>query len=77
MPFRAQPDRQSDMRIHGSCFSVREAQPQRRSSRSRHRNRCKVCGRARGYYRKFELCRICLRLFALRGEIPGVIKASW
>lgn len=41
------------------------------------RNRCKVCGRARGYYRKFELCRICLRLFALRGEVPGVIKASW
>ena len=43
----------------------------------RHRNRCKVCGRARGYYRKFELCRICLRLFALRGDIPGVLKASW
>jgi small subunit ribosomal protein S14 len=36
-----------------------------------------VCGRPRGYYRKFELCRICLRMFALRGEIPGVIKASW
>ena len=29
------------------------------------------------YYRKFELCRICLRIFALRGEIPGVIKSSW
>jgi small subunit ribosomal protein S14 len=43
----------------------------------RHRSRCKVCGRARGYYRKFELCRICFRLLALRGEIPGVIKASW
>jgi small subunit ribosomal protein S14 len=43
----------------------------------RHRNRCKVCGRARGYYRKFELCRICFRMFSLRGEIPGVIKASW
>lgn len=41
------------------------------------RNRCKVCGRARGYYRKFELCRVCLRVFALRGEIPGVTKASW
>ena len=34
-------------------------------------------GRARGYYRDFELCRNCLRLFALKGEIPGVIKASW
>ncbi len=43
----------------------------------RHRNRCKVCGRARGYYRKFELCRICLRNFALRGDVPGVLKASW
>ena len=43
----------------------------------RHRNRCKVCGRARGYYRKFEVCRVYLRVFALRGEIPGVIKASW
>lgn len=43
----------------------------------RHRNRCKVCGRPRGYYRKFELCRICLRLFALNGDIPGVTKSSW
>ncbi|MEZ4408617.1 MAG: type Z 30S ribosomal protein S14 [Polyangiales bacterium] len=43
----------------------------------RHRNRCRVCGRARGYYRKFELCRVCLRNLALRGELPGVIKASW
>ena len=43
----------------------------------RHDRIGKVCGRARGYYRKFELCRICLRLLALRGEIPGVIKASW
>ena len=43
----------------------------------RHRNRCKVCGRARGYYRDFGLCRICLRQLGLRGEIPGLIKASW
>ena len=43
----------------------------------RHRNRCKVCGRARGYYRDFELCRICTRLLALRGDLPGVVKASW
>lgn len=41
------------------------------------RNRCKVCGRPRGYYRKFELCRICLRLLALKGEVPGVTKSSW
>jgi small subunit ribosomal protein S14 len=43
----------------------------------RHRNRCKQCGRPRGYLRKFMLCRICFRKLALAGEIPGVIKASW
>jgi small subunit ribosomal protein S14 len=43
----------------------------------RHRNRCKVCGRSRAYYRKFELCRLCLRLYALQGDIPGVTKSSW
>jgi small subunit ribosomal protein S14 len=42
-----------------------------------HRNRCGICGRARGYYRKFQLCRICLRKLAHRGEIPGLRKASW
>jgi small subunit ribosomal protein S14 len=43
----------------------------------RHRNRCKLCGRPRAYYRKFELCRICFRKMALEGQIPGVRKASW
>jgi small subunit ribosomal protein S14 len=43
----------------------------------RMRNRCKQCGRPRGYMRKFMLCRICFRKLALAGEIPGVIKASW
>ncbi len=40
-------------------------------------NRCLLCGRARGYLRKFQMCRVCFRLRALRGEIPGVTKASW
>ncbi|ACL68891.1 type Z 30S ribosomal protein S14 [Halothermothrix orenii] len=40
-------------------------------------NRCKRCGRARGYMRKFDLCRICFRELAHKGEIPGVKKASW
>ncbi|MEK6715924.1 MAG: type Z 30S ribosomal protein S14 [candidate division NC10 bacterium] len=40
-------------------------------------NRCRICGRPRGYLRKFQMCRICFRALALRGEIPGVIKASW
>ena len=43
----------------------------------RQHNRCPLCGRSRGYYRRFNMCRICLRKLALRGELPGVIKASW
>src|SRR5206468_10551105 len=39
--------------------------------------RCQRCGRSRGTLRKFKLCRICFRELALRGEIPGVRKASW
>lgn len=44
---------------------------------TRQRNRCKVCGRPRSYMRKFALCRICFRNLALRGYLPGVVKASW
>ncbi|MFQ5844819.1 MAG: type Z 30S ribosomal protein S14, partial [Planctomycetota bacterium] len=40
-------------------------------------NRCSMCGRARAYYRRFGICRICFRTLALRGVIPGVTKASW
>jgi len=40
-------------------------------------NRCSICGRPRGYYRKFGLCRLCFRELALKGEIPGIKKASW
>lgn len=43
----------------------------------RYRNRCRLCGRPRAYYRKFGLCRICFRKLALEGYIPGVRKASW
>ena len=43
----------------------------------RMRNRCRRCGRPRGFLRKFHLCRICFRQLALRGEVPGVVKASW
>ena len=41
------------------------------------RHRCKLCGRPRGYIRRFGLCRICFREQALQGNIPGVVKASW
>ena len=40
-------------------------------------NRCKRCGRPRAYYRKFGLCRICMREMAHAGELPGITKASW
>ena len=40
-------------------------------------NRCSLCGRPRGYLRKFGICRICFRDMANRGMIPGVRKASW
>ncbi len=43
----------------------------------RYRNRCALCGRPRGYLRKFNLCRLCFRTLALSGQIPGVKKASW
>ncbi len=40
-------------------------------------NRCAVCGRPRGYMRRFALCRICFRERALQGQLPGVTKSSW
>jgi len=43
----------------------------------RQHNRCNICGRPRAFYRKFGICRICLRKLALEGKIPGVRKASW
>ncbi len=56
------------------CMQYRE---ERRKYRVRVRNRCKICGRPRGYIRRFGLCRICFREMALEGEIPGVVKSSW
>ncbi|MBF0449580.1 MAG: type Z 30S ribosomal protein S14 [Candidatus Magnetomorum sp.] len=40
-------------------------------------NRCPMCGRPRGYIRKFGICRICFRNLASKGILPGVIKSSW
>ena len=41
------------------------------------RLRCRLCGRARAVYRKFGVCRICLRTMASNGVVPGMKKASW
>ena len=49
----------------------------RDSSASRQRNRCNLTGRPHGYYRKFGLGRNKLRETAMRGDIPGLVKASW
>lgn len=40
-------------------------------------NRCRLCGRSRGYFREFDICRLCFRKLASEGQIPGVIKSSW
>ncbi|HDP95168.1 MAG TPA: type Z 30S ribosomal protein S14 [Candidatus Aminicenantes bacterium] len=43
----------------------------------RNQTRCRLCGRSRAVYRKFQVCRLCFRELALRGEIPGITKSSW
>jgi small subunit ribosomal protein S14 len=54
---------------------VKAARKQRFPTREYHR--CARCGRPRAYYRKFGVCRICLRELAHQGVIPGLTKASW
>ena len=60
-------------------FAARQKLQQlpRNASPTRLRNRCKLTGRPRGVFRKFGLGRNMLRVIAMRGEIPGVVKASW
>jgi small subunit ribosomal protein S14 len=53
------------------------ARESNRKYQVRVRNRCELCGRPRGYIRRFGLCRICFREQALKGNIPGVVKSSW
>jgi small subunit ribosomal protein S14 len=53
------------------------AREKHRKYPTRVRNRCEMCGRPRGYLRRFHLCRICFRQQAMNGRIPGIIKASW
>lgn len=54
---------------------VKERKPPK--FRVRQRNRCRICGRPRGFLRKFGLCRLCFRELALDGEVAGVTKSSW
>lgn len=58
-----------------TSWRIRQQRTAKFSTRRYHR--CQLCGRRRGYFRKFQLCRVCFRTLALKGEIPGVRKASW
>ncbi len=58
-----------------TCMIVKAKRPPKFKVRSYHR--CQTCGRSRGFLRKFGLCRICFRTFALQGKVPGVTKSSW
>ena len=57
--------------------SLRVKATRKQKFKVRQYNRCPLCGRARAYYRRFKMCRLCLRKYALDGKLPGVIKASW
>lgn len=59
-----------------AAFAALQALP-RNASPVRQRNRCALTGRPRGVFSKFGLGRTKLREFAMRGEIPGIVKASW
>ncbi|WP_298040102.1 type Z 30S ribosomal protein S14 [uncultured Desulfuromonas sp.] len=58
-----------------TSMKIKAARPQK--FKVRKYNRCPICGRPRAYYRKFDMCRICLRKYASEGKVPGVIKSSW
>lgn len=58
-----------------TALIVKQRRKQKFSTREY--NRCSICGRPRGYFRFFGICRICLREKAHKGELPGVVKSSW
>ena len=60
-----------------SAARLKLQQLPRDASPSRQRSRCALTGRPRGVFRKFGLCRLKLRESAMRGEVPGMVKASW
>lgn len=74
-PRRPEPPSEGTKTLGKTSWIARTLKKPKFSTRQRFR--CKLCGRPRGYYRKFGICRVCFRVLALRGEIPGVRKASW
>jgi small subunit ribosomal protein S14 len=69
-------DQTSDFEVKQDAQKQLQTMP-RDSSAVRKRNRCRITGRPHGVYRKFGLCRNKLREAAMRGDIPGLVKASW
>jgi small subunit ribosomal protein S14 len=67
--------RTSDEDRHAAVVALQKLP--RDSAKTRQRNRCGLTGRPRGYYRKFGLSRSELRKLMMKGEVPGVVKASW
>ncbi|MFZ0888345.1 MAG: type Z 30S ribosomal protein S14 [Candidatus Binataceae bacterium] len=57
------------------CLRIKATRTPKFSTRQH--NRCPLCGRPRGYFRRFRMCRLCLRKYAHTGALPGVVKASW
>lgn len=57
--------------------AIRMKQLRKQKYSTRAYNRCKLCGRPHAYIRKFGVCRLCFRMLAYKGQIPGVRKASW
>ena len=60
-----------------STKALENKQQKKPKYRSRAYTRCQICGRARAVYKKFKICRLCLRKLASEGKIPGLKKASW
>lgn len=58
-----------------TCLRIKALRKPKFKVRAYHR--CPLCGRARAYFRRFNMCRLCLRKMALKGMLPGVVKASW
>lgn len=68
-------DKREELKHVGDQDGLAQLPPN--SSPSRRNIRCTMCGRSKGVYRKFNLCRNCFREQASQGNIPGVTKASW
>ncbi len=58
-----------------TCLRIKALRPPKFKVRAY--NRCPLCGRPRAFFRRFQMCRLCLRDLARKGEIPGLTKASW